>query len=386
MAKTRQQSFSPLPLSDAFYARLSHTADRLGLRAPDEQSLAEGVSALSRVYTRERDTIDERAVEAHAHTARARFFFPRDLVKVLGPVRDLARLGRLPSKPSVRVLDIGAGLGATSLGLSRALKLHAPGVQALDVLALERDARALAFFKELSGQLGGLSDEFVPIKLEARTLDVTRSLPEGRFDVVLLGFVLNELFATSPAAEQVSLRSELLVRLGDKLADGGAIVVLEPALKASTRSLMAVRDVLAARGRAPFVLAPCIRTGPCPMLASERDWCHEELPYALPPPLARVARAAGLRFEGLSYAQLVLGHEARSVHTGVRVVSERLQSKGKLELFGCGEQGLTRFTLLDRDQSEHNRAFSEAARGSELAIEGESARVSKDTRVEPSGR
>ena len=46
----------------------------------------------------------------------------------------------------------------------------------------------------------------------------------------------------------------------------------------------------------------------------------------------------------------------------------------------------TRFTLLDRDQSEHNRAFSEAARGSELAIEGESARVSKDTRVEPSGR
>ena len=105
MAKTRQQSFSPLPLSDAFYARLSHTADRLGLRAPDEQALAQGVSALSRVYTREREAIDERAVEAHAHTARARFFFPRDLVKVLGPVRDLARLGRLPNKPSLRVLD-----------------------------------------------------------------------------------------------------------------------------------------------------------------------------------------------------------------------------------------------------------------------------------------
>jgi SAM-dependent methyltransferase len=381
VAKTRQRSFTYLPLSDAFYARLSHTSARLGFAARGEDDLAQAVSDLSRVYTRERSTIDQGAKDRPAHAARAQFFLPRDLVKVLGPVADLARLGRIPAGPTLRVLDVGAGLGATSFGLSRALKLSAPHVQKLEVLAVERDARALSFFSALAGDVSTLADEFVPLRVTAQALDVTRSLPDGRFDVVLLGFVLNELFAERPDADQVALRSELLMRLSEKLAPGGVIVALEPALKATTRLLMAVRDTLVARARAPYVLAPCLRTGPCPMLPSERDWCHEELAFALPAPLARVARAAGLRFEGLSYAALVLGDKPRAQPTGMRVVSERLESKGKLELFGCGEAGLVRLSLLNRDESELNRAFADARRGHELVVEGDGARIGKETRV-----
>jgi SAM-dependent methyltransferase len=360
---------------------LSHTAARLGFALSDAQGLAQAVAALSRVYTRERGEIEGRASDAHAHAARAQFFLPRDLVKVLGPVRDLARIQRIPEGPTLRVLDVGAGLGATSFGLARALKLHAPEVQKVKVLALERDTRALAFFSALANELATLTDEFVPLEVEAKPLDITRSLPEGTFDVVLLGFVLNELYASEPAQSQIAARAELLTKLAQKISPKGVIIVLEPALKPSTRALMAVRDVLAEGAEKPFVLAPCIRTGACPMLEGERDWCHEELAFALPPALARVARAAGLRFEGLSYAELVLGNVARKEHAGVRVVSERLESKGKLELYGCGERGLTRFSLLSRDESTHNRAFSEAVRGEELLFDSEGPRLGKHTQV-----
>jgi SAM-dependent methyltransferase len=377
VAKTRQRSFELLPLSDAFYARLSHTAARHGLGRPDDDALARAVQALSHAYTRERDSIQPRSSNKEAHAARAHFFLPRDLAKVLGPVGDLRRLGRLPAAPRLRVLDIGAGLGATSLGLARAL---AGEQRELAVTAVERDAGALAFFRDLSTETNRLGDEFATIELDARS-GALGKLPDGPFDVVLLGFVLNELFAEQGDEARIAARAELLVALAGRLAPGGVIIALEPALKEVTRALMAVRDVLAARAGAPFVLAPCVRKGPCPMLEGERDWCHEHLSLALPQSLVKVARGAGLRWEGLSYAALVLGDAPRASEPGlVRIVSERLESKGKLELYGCGEQGIQRFSLLTRDESDANRAFSEARRGHELAIESE-ARLGRETPV-----
>jgi hypothetical protein len=57
--------------------------------------------------------------------------------------------------------------------------------------------------------------------------------------------------------------------------------------------LHAVRDQLAARASSPFVFAPCVRAGSCPMLVRARDYCHERLPCDLPPSLAQVANVAG---------------------------------------------------------------------------------------------
>jgi SAM-dependent methyltransferase len=376
VAKSRQRSFEPLPLSDAFYARLSHTAARHGLRRPDDESLARAVKALSLTYTRERGEIEPRASQKEAHAARAHFFLPRDLVKVLGPMADLSRLGRVPASPTLRVLDIGAGLGATSLGLARALARQG-GSRSLEVTALERDASALSFMRELTAETNQLPGEFAKIvAVEAQGRALGAGLPRGPFDIVLMGFVLNELFAEQEREARIAARAQLLIDVAAVLAPGGVIVVLEPALKEVTRSLMAVRDVLAARAVAPFVLAPCVRTGPCPMLQGERDWCHEELALALPPALAKVARSAGLRWEGLSYAALVLGDAPRSSEPNlVRIVSERLESKGKLELYGCGERGYERFSLLTRDESAANAAFTEAQRGHELALSIEGTRL-----------
>jgi hypothetical protein len=177
--------------------------------------------------------------------------------------------------------------------------------------------------------------------------------------------VLNEL------EEDVERRALLLERLAGHLAPGGAIIVLEPALKEITRDLMRLRDRIAAGGSLAIV-APCTHGQPCPMLAKERDWCHAEREVALPERLAAIARGAGLRWEGLSYSYLVLRREAvvrdPSLH---RVVSEPLPSKGKLELWACGAEGLVQIRRLDRHRGPATAAIDRARRGSLLSkIEG----------------
>ncbi len=403
MAKPRRQSFLPLPLSEAFFACLARTAGTLALGPSAGGALSDAVSELSRAYTRERAELAERSRGQSVLGARLSFFLPRDLVKVFGPLDELRPELLAPQRKTLRVLDVGAGLGATSLGLARYLRLHGSSLERLEVTALEHDRRALSVFEHLCRELPPLADEFVPISLTPRAEDVNDASLGRDFDLVLFGFVLNELFWERPREERLERRARLLQDAAEKLRPEGAVIVLEPALKDSTRELMRVRDLLTARGAAPFVWAPCTRTGPCPMLAAERDWCHQELPYALLPRLAQVARAAGLRFEGLSYASLVLRNTPRMFaarpelgeHALYRIVSERLESKGKLEAYGCGEGGHVRLSLLERDHSADNRAFSALARGHLLRIAeppardpspdgssaGRAVRLGKTTRV-----
>jgi hypothetical protein len=71
------------------------------------------------------------------------------------------------------------------------------------------------------------------------------------------------------------------------------------------------------------------------------------------------------------------------------VVSTQLRSKGKHELFLCGEPGRLRATLLARHRSEENASFVRAERGQLLWLEGDlsetgpaALRLGAGTRVE----
>lgn len=386
MAKTQRSAYPTLPLSGTFYDALARVGERFGLDLSNRERLAQAVAALSHTYTRERGDLAQGDLGKAAPLARLGFFLPRDLVKLFGPLSELSRAGRLPTRKQLRVLDLGAGLGASSLGIARFLRHAQLGVERLEVTAIERDSLSTKLLAALCESVGSLPDEFVPITLEARSADLHTLKSRAEYDLIVLGFVLNELYLEQPAAERIPARAALLRKLMGQLAPDGALLVLEPALRESTRELMQVRDVLATAEPegAPLihVLAPCVRRGPCPMLRSERDWCHETLDFALPPTLVPVARAAGLRYEGLSYAALVLGHRARQAEpseTLLRIVSERLVSKGKLEYFGCGEVGYQRLTRLDRERSPHNAGFDQLRRGDLVELTG--ARVGRDTPI-----
>ena len=369
----------PLAVSDTWAEVAARVGDRVFGKLP--RPLWELVAIVSDAYNRERETLlGVTTSSSDGLQARLRFYLPRDSAKILSPLGELARADLLP-KRRWRVLDLGAGLGTTTLGAARVAR-HL-GVPGLDVLALDRDARALDAFVELAKEHEALG--VAPIALHVRALDVTRlsDLREGPFDLVLAGLVLNEL--------DLETRHRVIESVAPLLAPDGAFVILEPALREITRGLHVLRDRIdtdtAARAAltepattAWNVFAPCLRRGPCPMLETERDWCHEDEPFALPPKLAAVARDASLRFERLTYAYLTLRKDGRTLRDFVgedarRVVSMPLVSKGKRELLVCDDAGRTLLRRLDREASDANANFGDSYRGDVLQVSLEETRV-----------
>jgi ribosomal protein RSM22 (predicted rRNA methylase) len=333
------------------------------------------VSRLSRRYLGEETEL----ARSDELVARVRFFFPRDVHKVALAIAELTRVGALPSRP-LRVLDLGAGVGAASVGMLRTLSspdLGATPPEVKELHLVDRDADVLALARALL--TAAVRNTLIPsvAKLETRIGDVsapTSFAGSEPYDLIVLSSVLVETTRAlgDEAARGLAVASNVASILdAAPLAPDGALVVIEPATRPETRALHHARASLLARGLGIF--APCTHTGPCPMLARERDWCHEDLPVDLPPWLESVARDAGLRWEGLTFSYLVVRRDARSIAeiaprrsdgwVPARRGSSPRESKGKTEAFASGAfaPGVTGPRLMQLDR-EVKHAGSEGAR------------------------
>lgn len=295
--------------------------------------------------------------------ARIAFSFPRDVPKGAAAVRELVQASLIPERP-LRIVDLGAGLGAMTWGIARAVAAGRPGTpQTIEALLVDEDADALSAASMLvseSPRLGLLAPPLT-VRTRKERLALGMKLPEA--DVVVLGQVLSELDVAGESASRASSHAALVGDLLDRVvAPDGALVVVEPALRERTRHLHRVRDALAAEGRTVF--APCLHARGCPMLATAGEWCHEDLDVDLPPWLVPLARASGLRYQRLTFSYLVLRKDGRTLgqistpggtpsaghRARFRVVSELMRSKGKTEIFACTSEGeRLRLRRLDRD-------------------------------------
>lgn len=292
---------------------------------------------------------EEAAVARAVHRLSAGFSGDRNIAGQ-GYLQDAARLGAylvffapishaqahavfgavsLKPGPSRRALDLGCGPGP----VSRALldlgfdEVHA-GDHATEALTV---ARGLA-----RGARGTLH----PFYWDG---EADTPLPDGPFDVITFGHVLNELSKRAP--DRIARRAALLESLVSRLAPGGRLIAFEPASHAINADTLALRDALLERGF--LVEAPCFYAGPCPARAASAA-CHGELVWSPPEQVRSIARAAHLDKSTLAYGWLVLrgpGEPAPPRPDGrVRVVSERLRNKAGRERFVvCGATG--RFSL-----------------------------------------
>jgi ribosomal protein RSM22 (predicted rRNA methylase) len=150
-------------------------------------------------------------------------------------------------------------------------------------------------------------------------------------------------------------------------------VVLEPALRDTSRALLRVRDLLVARG--VTVRAPCLFQGACPALVKESDWCHAERPAEPPALVAQIAKAAGLRREAVKMSYLVLAPKGEGWAPPppgrvFRIVSEPLASKGRLRYMACGPEGRMGLSLQEKHVAEGNRRFAGLLRGDVIEVAG----------------
>jgi hypothetical protein len=148
-------------------------------------------------------------------------------------------------------------------------------------------------------------------------------------------------------------------------------VIIDPALRETSRGLLQLRDQLVAKGYA--VRAPCMFRGPCPALTRETDWCHAERQWRMPKLVENIARAASLHKEALKMSYLVLapkGEDWRAPPPGrvFRIVSEQLEGKGRQRYMGCGPEGRIGLALQHKHVRPGNEAFMQLQRGDVIEI------------------
>jgi ribosomal protein RSM22 (predicted rRNA methylase) len=371
----------PAELEDAVYAAAREVVGDAPLATG---ALTKAIVDRSKRYTSQRERLSTPSDKTADLAARAAFFTVADAMKIAIPLGELAGRDALPTHRPLRVLDLGAGCGAMSLGIVATLEATAgPGETAFEIKAIDRDVDALRICGSALRKLADARD--IVVDVTTRSAEVgTTSLPPA--DLIVLGTVLNEL---APPA-----RVELIQRALAALEPDGAIIVIEPALRDTSRALHELRDDILRAGSA-HVFAPCTRQGaPCPALANPDDWCHEDRPVALPPRTAELARLTHLRDSGLKFAYLVLRRSPLPLvdaSPAWRVVSAPFTAKGKLEVFGCSDAGRVPLRLLKRNRSDGNRPFERAQRGDVLVIDApanERVEIGADTAVtrhEPAG-
>jgi hypothetical protein len=234
--------------------------------------------------------------------------------------------------PPARALDLGAGTGAAGA----ALRARFGG--ALEVVSVDRVAGPGIIATDLQRDVPAVS---------------------GRFDLIVAAHLLGELFLeAAPEARLEALARRVLAWRRDLLAERGLVILVEPALRETSRALLGVRDRLIAAGLG--VVAPCFWTGPCPALARERDWCHDA---------AAVPGAPSPRVD-FSYLVLRGDRTEAAPPERVRVVSDLLVEKGRLKIFGCGPSGRHPYVRLDRAASPANAPFDRLERGDVASIAG----------------
>jgi ribosomal protein RSM22 (predicted rRNA methylase) len=367
----------PVELEDAVYAA---TRGAVGDAALATSALTRAIVDRSERYTSDRQRLAQPTDRTADLAARAAFFTIADAMKVAIPIGELVQRGALPAHRPLRVLDVGAGCGAMTLGLIATLD---PAV-ALEVVAIDHDAAALAIAKAAIQAFA--AGRQAPVTLTTRTTDAIRGeLPPA--DLVVLGTVLNELTADAALA--------VVERALTAIPDDGAVIVVEPALRDTSRALHAVRDAILTRGTG-HVFAPCTRRGaPCPALADPSDWCHEDRALQLPPRTAELARLTHLRDGGMKLAYLTLRKQPLDLveagaGTAWRIVSAPMPAKGKLEIYGCSAHGRLRLRLLRRHRNPGNRDLERVDRGDVVVItdappDAERVEIRADSKVTRQG-
>lgn len=253
------------------------------------------------------------------------------LAKILGELSPEAPRERRP-----RVLDLGAGTGAAGAAVAAYFAGHGENIELVSVDQV------------------GTTPQTVLANLAATPIPPGVT---GRFDLVVAAHLVNELYVGLPPEARLAARTRAVLAWCERLLEDGetpgTLILVEPALRETSRELLALRDRVVATGL--HIVAPCFWVNPCPALVRDRDWCHDTVP-------AGRDRRAQPRVD-FSYLVLRAHGETTSDQSVFRVVSDPIIEKGRLRLYGCGPAGRQPLIRLTRHRSDGNAAFDDLRRG-----------------------
>lgn len=334
------------------------------------EKVTRAVTELSRLFTKERATLNRSYLDDQAYAlAYLSYFLPVNLAKIQ------VLLNEMPPEVGERfsVLDLGSGPGTGLLAvLDWWHQRESP--PALSVTTVDRSSGAL----RQARQLWNRYCRAVSIRADLQTYEVDLERPgwgeqirqKGPFDLVILANCLNEIFTDTgdPLMARTAFMGESLALL----APHGTMMVVEPALRESSRVLHQVRDQLLQEKRCT-IYSPCLHESNCPALAKPDDWCHEERTWEPPVSIQEIDEEVGFIKDALKFSYLLLRTDGKTIADRrpdvYRVVSELRELKGEKRAWLCNERGRQEIGRQDRLASPQNQALDQWHRGAIVQIE-----------------
>lgn len=251
------------------------------------------------------------------------------------------RFSKAAHPATLRVLDLGSGPGTASIGvLLHALESPNPP-KAIEFTWVDRNRKIMEDGIDLleSWNSPGLPKTTVRLI----SCDVAQFRPEGEWDLVLAGHVMNESRSFQ----------EKLTTVRAKAGSLGMLMV-EPATRTASQELIRLRETLKAEGE---IVGPCLHSGACP-LAAGRDWCHTSVPLEIPGKVfAACSKKLGSVREWIKFSYLWMGGPTGPALTKTapsvrRVLTEPLDTRPVSEILVC-EPGKTRRVRTRRNMAPY---------------------------------
>ncbi|HET6675987.1 MAG TPA: small ribosomal subunit Rsm22 family protein [Nitrospiraceae bacterium] len=384
-------------VSEAILTVLSEAID-LDVRDPltaVPARLVQDIVGLSRQFTRERQKAPLSYLQdPHLSMAYLAYFFPVNIAKVQELLDELSPA--LEYRPGVvRVLELGCGPGTGVIGVldwarsTGLLKSHR-----LDCVALDRSQHALGACQDLwTSYTRGFAQGKGTLLTICRDVqhglgaDIRQLCGAGGYDLIIMQNVLSELFLTQQSV-RIQARADLVTQALNLLSEHGTLLLIEPALRDSSRELHQLRDRLLGTTHCTLY-SPCLHEGPCQALVKPTDWCHEERAWVSPGWIRAIDRKTGFIKDALKFSYALLRKDGRTIAkraNGVfRMVSELRVFKGETRAWLCNEGGRSEVGRLDRQRSDTNAAFDQGKRGTIIRID-QIVRKEKMGRIASLGR
>lgn len=337
-----------------------------------QKKLVEAVTELSRLFTKDRSRLscsylDDGVLRA----AYLQYFMPVNLAKVQ------VLLDELPVPQSgtmFSVLDLGSGPGTGALAvLDWWHRLTMP--HALSIITVESSAAALGQAKELwdrycqAASVTNANLRTYEGDLEQRVW-VEQVKGRQEFDLIILANCLNEVYLD--AKDPIPMRVDLVREALSLLTPHGTLMIIEPALRGTSRELHQVRDHLLHEKHCS-IYSPCLHENNCPALVNPYDWCHEERTWDPPRIIQEIDAQVGFIKDALKFSYLFLRKDGKTIVERqpdvYRVVSELRHLKGEKRAWLCNEQGRQEVGRQDRLASPRNEPFDQWHRGAIVQIE-----------------
>jgi ribosomal protein RSM22 (predicted rRNA methylase) len=377
MAFNQRQAVASLsPIMLRSIEQVAATSIRL-----DHDCTAQAVADLSRLFTKDRASLKSDYLDHPAHAAAyLKYFLPVNLSKIQVLLDEMPQdwPGQGRDHP-IRVLDVGSGPGVGALAVLDWLHQYRPGrIRDLTIVAIDVSAEALKQSRLLwdtySRESGGAGGRLIAYE---GSLERSSNGPwlksvdqQAPYDLIIMANCLNELF--SRAANPIESRVELVTQLLAGLAPTGTFMIVEPALRDTSRALHQVRDRLIEEKRCT-IYSPCLHENSCPALVNPFDWCHEERGWEPPPGIQKIDDEVGFIKDALKFSYLLLRKDGRTIVERrpdvYRVVSELRELKGEKRAWLCNELGRSEIGRQDRLRSDSNAPFDDWHRGAIVQIE-----------------